>query len=62
MGISWRKYQQMKWANKVQDYIKKYQKNRFLRKLQSDMQEGSSKTYSRMKHHLMKLFGMEVPG
>lgn len=37
IGVSWRKYQQLKWANKIKDYVKKYEQNPFWRKLQSDM-------------------------
>lgn len=33
VGISWRKYQQLKWVSKIKDYMQKYERTNFLKQL-----------------------------
>jgi len=59
IGVSWSKFQRMKWFTKVRAYSDKYE-NRF-NNLRNELKADVDFTYNRVKNHVKKLLGMEVP-
>jgi len=55
IGISWSKFQRIKWLKKMKNYANKYE-NRFT----TMRNELKTLTFNRFKNHVKKLLGMEV--
>jgi|FrelakmetLWP11LW_1041352.scaffolds.fasta_scaffold55664_1 choline-phosphate cytidylyltransferase len=55
IGLSWSKFQRMKWLKKMKSYANKYE-NRFM-KMRNELK---TLTFNRFKSHVKKLLGMEV--
>ena len=55
IGISWSKFQRIKWLKKMKNYANKYE-NRFM----TMRNELKTLTFNRFKNHVKKLLGMEV--
>jgi len=55
IGLSWSKFQRMKWFNKLKKYAQKYENN--IKGFQSEIE--NSHMYKRIKSHFRQLLGVE---